>query len=93
MFNFEGVTYHLTDIYLEELGKHGETLKPVKAVRMIIPFFKLMALSTKYAFLIYVVCLKTYLSCLYLYFIKKMLCRTCKEKNFRTNNRMLRCWY
>lgn len=44
----DGVSYHLTDIYLEELGKCGDSLKPVRAVRMLQPFIKLLAISEKY---------------------------------------------
>jgi hypothetical protein len=44
----DGVSYHIVDIYIEELAKFGETLKPNKSVRLIEPFFKLMAISKKY---------------------------------------------
>jgi hypothetical protein len=47
----DGVSYHIVDIYIEELAKFGETLKPIKSVRLIEPFFKLMAISKKYFFL------------------------------------------
>jgi hypothetical protein len=43
----DGISYHLTDIFLEELVKYGETLKPLKAVKMIQVFIKLMAISKK----------------------------------------------
>jgi hypothetical protein len=44
---FKGICYHMADIYLEELGKFGDSLKPVKAVRMIYVFAKCLAVSTK----------------------------------------------
>jgi ribosomal RNA-processing protein 1 len=43
----DGIGYHLADIYLEELGKFGETLKPVRSVKMLQPFVELLAISTK----------------------------------------------
>lgn len=42
-----GVTYHVSDIYLEELAKQGNTLKPLKAVTMLQVFVKSMAVSKK----------------------------------------------
>ena len=38
----------MADIYLEELGKFGDSLKPVKSVRMIYVFCKCLAISNKY---------------------------------------------
>ena len=43
----DGITYHITDLYIEELAKFGNTIKPVRAVKMLLPFFKLMAVSKK----------------------------------------------
>ncbi len=45
----DGVSYHLADIYVEELAKFGESLTPIKSVRLIEPFIKLMAISKKLA--------------------------------------------
>ena len=47
LFFFKGISYHITDIYLEELVKYGEKLKPIRAVKMIQIFVKLMAISKK----------------------------------------------
>ena len=43
----DGVSYHVVDIYLEELAKLGDSLKPIKSVRMLQPFMKIMAISKK----------------------------------------------
>lgn len=43
----DGITYHITDLYIEELAKFGNSLKPVRAVKMLLPFFKLIAVSKK----------------------------------------------
>lgn len=43
----DGISYHIADIYLEELAKVGETLKPIRAVKMLQMFIKLMAISKK----------------------------------------------
>ena len=43
----DGVCYHLSDIYLEELGKFGDSLKPAKAVKMLSVFVKSLASCTK----------------------------------------------
>lgn len=43
----DGVSYHIVDIYIEELAKFGESLKPLKSVRLIEPFVRLMAISKK----------------------------------------------
>lgn len=50
----DGVSYHITDIYIEELAKFGETLKPVRAIKMLMPFFKLMATSIKKPFVLHI---------------------------------------
>jgi len=46
----DGISYHIADIYLEELAKVGETLKPIRAVKMLQMFIKLMAISKKRPF-------------------------------------------
>lgn len=46
----DGVSYHISDIYLEELVKLGKTLKPIRAVRMLHIFIKSLALSKKRPF-------------------------------------------
>jgi ribosomal RNA-processing protein 1 len=46
----DGVCYHLSDIYLEELAKFGESLKPIRAVLMLKPFIDSLALAKKYYF-------------------------------------------
>ena len=46
-FPILGVAYHISDIYLEELGKHGESLKPIRACMMLQPFYTEMAISKK----------------------------------------------
>jgi ribosomal RNA-processing protein 1 len=43
----DGISYHIADIYLEELAKFGDDLKPAKAVAMLQPFVKLTATSKK----------------------------------------------
>lgn len=43
----DGISYHISDIYLEELAKVGNTLKPLRAVSMLQIFIKSMAISTK----------------------------------------------
>jgi ribosomal RNA-processing protein 1 len=43
----DGVSYHMSDIYLEELAKFGEKISPLKAVKMLQPFIKLLAISQK----------------------------------------------
>lgn len=44
----DGISYHVTDLYIEELAKFGTTLKPVRAVKMLLPFIRLMAISKKF---------------------------------------------
>lgn len=44
----DGVCYHLSDIYLEELGKFGDSLKPLKAVKMLSVFCKCLASCKKW---------------------------------------------
>lgn len=46
----DGISYHISDIYLEELAKVGNTLKPLRAVSMLQIFIKSMAISTKKPF-------------------------------------------
>lgn len=46
----DGVSYHISDIYLEELVKLGATLKPNKAVKMLHIFIKSLAISKKRPF-------------------------------------------
>ena len=43
----DGISYHMADIYLEELGKFGEKLKPIRAVKLLQPFIELLAISQK----------------------------------------------
>lgn len=50
----DGVCYHLVDIYIEELAKFGQNLKPIKSVRLIEPFIKLMATSEKKPFVMHI---------------------------------------
>ncbi|CAF0745205.1 unnamed protein product [Brachionus calyciflorus] len=49
----DGITYHITDLYIEELAKFGDNIKPVRAVKMLLPFFKLMAISKKPQFVMH----------------------------------------
>lgn len=44
----DGISYHVTDLYIEELAKFGSSLKPIRAVKLLVPFFKLMAISKKF---------------------------------------------
>lgn len=44
----DGISYHVTDLYVEELAKFGTSLKPIRAVKLLLPFFKLMAISKKF---------------------------------------------
>lgn len=50
----DGVAYHVTDIFLEELGKHGESLKPIRACMMLQPFYTQMAISKKKPFVLHI---------------------------------------
>lgn len=43
----DGVCYHFSDIYMEELAKNSETLKPAKACKMISVFAKALAVAEK----------------------------------------------
>jgi hypothetical protein len=43
----DGISYHMADIYLEELGKFGDTLKPIRSVKLLHPFAEMLATSTK----------------------------------------------
>lgn len=46
----DGVSYHVSDIYLEELVKVGKSLKPLKAVTMLHIFIRSMAICKKRPF-------------------------------------------
>jgi len=48
----DGVSYHVSDIYLEEMAKLGNSLSSIKATSMLQIFVKSMAISKKYVILI-----------------------------------------
>ena len=50
----DGISYHLADIYLEELGKFGDKIKAIRAVKMLQPFIKLLAIAQKKQFVAHV---------------------------------------
>jgi hypothetical protein len=89
----DGISYHLADIYLEEMGKFGETLKPIRSVKLLHPFIELLATSTKYDKLVLIILIHSkqlihQCSCVAI-FLKKAVRASCTEKNLRSDNRVL----